>query len=165
MKNTLPKQTLSKGFTLIELLVVITIIATLAVVVYVAINPAQRVRAANDARRTTDVDSILTAIHAFSIDNGGTLPGGLVATDTQIGTGDGAACGGLATGGCNVPAGTACINLGATLVKYLKTMPIDPLGTTFTSEKTGYAVSADANGIVTVKACGSQGTNPISSSR
>jgi hypothetical protein len=50
-------------------------------------------------------------------------------------------------------------------------MPIDPLGgSTFTSAKTGYAVNQDANGLITVKACGTgtgttEGTSNISSSR
>ena len=36
-------------------------------------------------------------------------------------------------------------------------MPVDPTaGTTFTDAKTGYSIEVDTNGIVTVKACGSE---------
>src|SRR3990167_4508532 len=64
----------SKGFTLIELLVVIAIIATLAVVVFVALDPARRFREARDSTRWTDVNSILTAFHSYIVDNNGALP-------------------------------------------------------------------------------------------
>ena len=40
-----------KGFTLIEILVVIAIIAILAVVVFVALNPAQRIKDSKNSRR------------------------------------------------------------------------------------------------------------------
>src|SRR5579859_6775624 len=99
---------LFKGFTLIELLVVITIIATLAVVVFVALNPGARLSAARDARRTSDVDSILTAIHESIVDNKGTAPAGLSTVEQQLGT---AASGcAVATGGCGVTA-VACLDL------------------------------------------------------
>ena len=153
----------NKGFTLIELLIVIAIIATLAVVVFVALNPAQRLKDSKDARRTSDVDTVLTAIHASIVDNKGTLPAGLTTgmAETQIGTGA-TGCA-IATGGCTVVA-AACLDLTTPLVKYLKSLPIDPT-TTFTAAKTGYSVIVDANGIVTIKACGSEGTANISASR
>ena len=152
----------NKGFTLIELLIVIAIIATLAVVVFVALNPAQRLKDSRDARRTSDVDTILTAIHASIVDNKGTLPAGLTAgmTEAQLGTGTGCT---IVTGGCAV-ATVACLDLTTPLVKYLKSLPIDPT-TTFTSAKTGYSVIVDTNGIVTVKACGTEGATYISASR
>ena len=45
-----------KGFTLIELLVVIAIIATLAVLVYVALDPVRRFQESRNSRRWTDVN-------------------------------------------------------------------------------------------------------------
>lgn len=165
------KKKSQKGFTLIELLVTVTIITVLAVTVFVALNPADRLKDAKDARRTSDVDAILTAIHESIIDNGGSYPSNMPAADTevQLGTGTAADCSPLATGGCSVAALTACVNLmtgSLNLSKYLKTMPIDPIGgTTWTSTKTGYSVVRDANGIVTVKACAAEGTTNISASR
>ena len=153
----------SKGFTLIELLVVITIIITLSVTVFVALNPGQRLKDARDARRTADADSILTAIHQAIVDNKGSAPSALTATETQIGT-SATGCA-VATGGCSVTA-AACADLMTgtiNLTKYLKTMPMDP--NTGTAAKTLYSVSQDANGLVTVKACGTEGATNISVSR
>lgn len=158
----------SKGFTLIELLVVVAIIAALAVTVFVALNPAQRLADANDARRVTDADSILTAIHTYIVDNKGAYPSGLASptTEVQLGTGLAGVCSPVTSGGCSVAASTACLNLATPLANYLKSMPIDPIGgTTYDATKTGYTVAVDANGIVTVKACGTQGTTNISVSR
>ena len=159
------KKKQQKGFTLIELLIVIAIIAALAISVFVALNPAQRLKDAKDARRTADADTILTAIHAAIVDNKGTLPAGLTTSmaETQLGTGA-AGCA-IATGGCTVVA-VDCVDLSTSLVKYLKSMPIDPnSGTVYTAAKTGYSVTVDANNIVTVKACGTEGTTNISVSR
>jgi prepilin-type N-terminal cleavage/methylation domain-containing protein len=161
----------SHGFTLIELLIVITIIATLAVAVFVALNPARRLKDAKDARRTSDVQTILTAIHSCIVDGKGTctgFPAGTLAI-TQIGTAA-SGCDGVITpiGGaaCTVAvAQAACLNLGGTgnpLEKYLKANPIDPDGT---AVKTKYTVEVDANGLVTVKACGAEGGTLISASR
>ena len=54
------KITKKSGFTLIELLVVIAIIATLATVVFVALNPVQRFSDARNSRRWNDVNTMLT---------------------------------------------------------------------------------------------------------
>lgn len=161
----LPKYKKQSGFTLIELLVVIAIIAALAVVVYSALNPVKRLQDAKDSRRTADVDTILTSIHQSIVDNKGTLPAGLSTNmaETQIGTGA-TGCA-IATGGC-AAAATACVDLTTPLAKYQKSAPIDPLGgTTYTAAKTGYTVTVDANNIVTIKACGTEGTTNISASR
>ena len=151
-----------KGFTLIELLLVIAIISILAVVVFVALDPAKRFKDARDSRRTQDVDTILSAIHASIVDNKGTLPAGLTAgmAESQLGT-SATTCT-VATGGCTVVT-AACLDLTTPLAKYLKSIPLDPNGGT--AAKTNYAVVVDANGIVSVKACGSEGTVNISASR
>jgi prepilin-type N-terminal cleavage/methylation domain-containing protein len=151
----------SQGFTLIELLVVIAIIAALAVVVFVALNPAQRLKDSRDARRTSDVDSILTAVHEYIVDNKGSLPAGLTAgmIESQLGT-SGTGCT-VSTAGCAATA-SACVDLTTPMAKYLKSIPIDPNGT---AAKTNYSIAVDTNGIVTVKACGTEGTSNISASR
>lgn len=164
-----------KGFTLIELLIVIVIIATLAVTVFVALDPAKRLKDTRDARRTSDVQSILTAIHQSIVDNKGSASTNLPAAGTErmLGTGLGGVgqpCeAAVTTGGCNTPASTACADLMTgtiNVAKYLKSMPIDPTGgTTFTSSKTGYSVAVDANNIVTITACGKEGASNIQASR
>lgn len=146
------------GFSLIELLVVMAIIAALTVTVFVALNPAKRIQDANNSKRTSDADSILSAIHTYIIDNNGTYPTGLALSTatTQLGTAA-SGCGGT-VGTCNItPA--ACLNLSSAttgLGKYLQSIPTDPNGGS--AATTRYAVAVDANGIVTVSACGAQGT-------
>jgi type IV pilus assembly protein PilA len=149
-----------KGFTLIEILLVIGMIAVLATVVFVALDPAKRFQDTRNAKRSTDAQSILSAIQTSIIDTQGTLPSGITTVEKQIGTGPGCA---IATGGCNVIGATDCVNLSATLAKYLKTIPQDPTGGT--QALTRYSVAVDANGIVTVKACGAEGGATISVSR
>jgi prepilin-type N-terminal cleavage/methylation domain-containing protein len=155
---------LQKGFTLIELLIVITIITALAVAVFVALNPAQRLKDARDARRTTDVDSILTAMHEYIVDNKGSLPAaigvGSTLPLTQLGVGAGCA---LSTATCTT--GATCLDLSSAsdLGKYLKTMPIDPLNGSSTVTK--YAMSINTSGLVTVTACSTEGSAAISASR
>lgn len=160
----------ARGFTLIELLLVIAIIAVLSVAVFAALNPAQRLKDAKDSRRTTDVDTILTAIHQSIIDNKGTLPTKMPAAGTTKQLGTGATGCALTNTHCTIAA-TDCADLmvladAQDLLPYLKSMPIDPDGgTTYTAAKTGYAVVVDSNGIVTVTACGTEGTIAISASR
>jgi prepilin-type N-terminal cleavage/methylation domain-containing protein len=152
-----------KGFTLIELLLVVAIISTLAVVVFVALDPATRFKNTRDARRTADTATILTAIHASIVDSKGSLPSGLTAgmSEKQLGTATSGCA--LATGGCSVAATGDCVDLSTPLVKYLKSMPTDPNGGT--AALTKYSVVVDSNGIVTVKACGTEGSTNVSASR
>lgn len=98
---------IKKGFTLIELLIVMAILGVLAVVVLVAINPAEQLRRARDAGRVSGVQQIGRAISAFFTVNA-CLPG----------SGSGGAC-----------AGTWDADL--TNSEELQTIPaqIDPAGT------------------------------------
>lgn len=138
----------AKGFTLIELLVVIAIISILAVVVFVALDPVKRFADARDSRRWNDVNSILTAVHEYIVDNEGALPTGLSTSmsATQLGT--------CSSGGATLCSGAAaaCVDLSTPLATYLKSIPIDP-GTGAAAATTGYSIEVDANNIVTVTAC------------
>lgn len=124
----------TKGFTLLELLVVITIIALIATAIIVALNPVQRFAEARNSHRWSDVNSILTAVHEYIVDNDGTLPSGLTTGQaaTELGT-----CG-------------TCDDLSTPLAPYLKSIPIDPSGGT--AAETGYTVAVDSNNIVTIAA-------------
>ena len=57
-----------KGFTLIELLVVIGIIAILAVVVILTINPAELLRQARDSSRISDLGTLRAALSLYLAD-------------------------------------------------------------------------------------------------
>lgn len=65
------KKILQKGFTLIELLIVIGIIAILAAVVLVGIDPLDKIRAANDSKVQRDINALANAVEAYAAQNNG----------------------------------------------------------------------------------------------
>ncbi len=148
----------SKGFTLIELLIVIAIIAILSVGVYVALNPAARFADARNARRYSDVNSILTAVQEYIVDNDGSIPAGVTSTEKQLGT-----CADTDTGADSCGAAAACLDLSTTLADYLKSIPRDP-SLASSANYTKYSAKS-VNGIVTVRACGAESGSVIEVSR
>ena len=60
-----------KGFTLIELLLVIAIIAILAAVIFVALDPLKRFADSRDSTRWSETEELLHAIKIDQIDNRG----------------------------------------------------------------------------------------------
>ncbi|HSE29331.1 MAG TPA: type II secretion system protein [Candidatus Saccharimonadales bacterium] len=136
-----------KGFTILELLIVITVIGILASIALVSYDPARRFADSRNSRRWSDVNTVLTAIHEYIVDNDGTLPTGLTAGQavTDIGT-----CG-------------TCDNLATPLANYIKDIPLDPSGGT--TDNTGYTVAVDSNDIVTVAAPDAENGATISVSR
>jgi prepilin-type N-terminal cleavage/methylation domain-containing protein len=145
-----------KGFTLIELLIVIAIIAVLAAVVFVALNPAQRFADARDARRQSDIENIAAALKTYQVDNNGSYPAsvaGLVAGNGYtIGT-DASGC----NSGCTAQTTqAACVDLAALVTGgYLGSVPMDP--TSGTAAKTDYYLISNASGTVEIGACDPEG--------
>jgi prepilin-type N-terminal cleavage/methylation domain-containing protein len=138
----------ARGFTLIEILIVIGIIAILAAIVIVAINPAKQFAQARNTQRQAAVNSILNAIGQRMADNKGTFAGQFSGTTYT--------CGKLPTAAdVHVTTGTAADTttetgaLGGCLVPtYISALPADP--TTASGADTGYTVQVGANGRVTV---------------
>ncbi len=117
----------NKGFTLIEILVVIGIIALLAAIVIIAINPARQFAQARNSQRTSNLNTILNAIGQNLADNKGvTTCSGITAATTTIGTG------GTNLATCLVPT-------------YIPSeIPMDPNGGTAADTK--YQISVNTNG-------------------
>src|SRR3990170_5114263 len=57
--------TAKRGFTLLELLIVIAILAILASVTFVALNPAELLKKSRDSQRLADLASMRTAINYY----------------------------------------------------------------------------------------------------
>jgi len=132
-----------KGFTLIEILVVIGIIAILAAVVLVAINPARQFAQARDSQRNSNLNAILNAIGQRIADNKGIFSGQGI---------DGKTCPALPNSATNIDnaAGGSGIDLSCLVPTYLSALPIDPSNPT--SPNTGYQVYQDTNSRVHVLA-------------
>ncbi|MEI6191014.1 MAG: prepilin-type N-terminal cleavage/methylation domain-containing protein [bacterium] len=133
MKKTV---SLKKGFTLLEILLVVGIIAILAGIVILAINPSKQLGDTRNAQRRSDVLSITNAVYQYMIDNNGTA-------STTV-TGATAACSLASTNLIlSTTTGTG-LNLYSDLVgassTYLNAMPRDPLAST----STGYGISYSA---------------------
>ena len=152
-----------KGFTLLEVLLVVAIIAILAGIVILALNPGKQLGDARDAQRSADVNTILNSIYQYAIDNNGNLPAGIDAVG-----GSSQVFGTAATGADTTCTATttvaAAVDLSATLIPtYIVAVPADP--TTGTAANTDYYINRDANGRLTVGACDPEQASAISVTR
>jgi len=73
MQKSHPLSSSTKAFTLLEILLVVAIIAILAGIVIVAINPAKQLGSTRDAERKSDINTLYKAVNQYVIDHG-TLP-------------------------------------------------------------------------------------------
>ena len=139
----------NSGFTLIELLVVIGVIAILAAIVLVAINPGRQFAQARDTQRKSHLYSITNAIYQYAAEHEGNLPdtdnndatSNFPASLTEIGTS------GFDLANAGNAAGTENV-----VPTYIAEIPQDP--STGTAANTGYFIYEDANGRVVASASG-----------
>ncbi len=134
------------GFTLIEILVVIGIIAILAAIVIIAINPAKQFAQARNTQRQAGINSILNAVGQRIADNKGVFAGTFGAYT----------CAGLTAGTARTnvdnAAGGTGVDLSCLVPTYIPVLPTDPDQTGITAPDTGYDISVDATGRITVYA-------------
>jgi len=142
---------IDSGFTLIEVLVVIGIIAILATIVLVAVNPARQFKLARDSQRTSNVNTLLNAIHQNIAEHKGVL-----------------VCGGVVKEIPTTPrivksASIAPDNEGdianCLVPDYVSSLPFDPsiIGSRFidsTDYNTGYEIFRDSNNRITASSTG-----------
>lgn len=136
------------GFTLIELLLVIGIIAILASIVIVAINPAKSLSEAHDAQRRSDVHMIMNAVYDYTLDNNGQLPMGIPeGTPKVICQSDVLPADCIAT--------LNGVSLRVLSGSYLSNIPRDPR-VPATGTGTRYTIMEDANGRIVIAAPGAE---------
>ncbi len=136
------KQQKQEGFTLLEVLLVVAIIAILAGIVIIAINPGKNLGDTRNSQRSADVNTILNAVYQYSLDNNGTVPAGITSTATEI----------CATGAASC---TALVDLSAITAseKYVVKIPQDPqCATVCATNGVGYKINKDTSGRIVVAA-------------
>ena len=153
----------SKGFTLIELLLVIAIIAILAAVIFVALDPLKRFADSRDATRWSEVAEILHAIKIDQIDNRGEYIGAIQSMANNqwymIGTASTnckAQCDSF--GDFTVQAADSCVDLTDLTVRgTIPKIPIsknNPNSNPWSADHTGYVLKKDTStGFIEVGAC------------
>src|SRR6266567_6890300 len=130
------------GFTLLEVLLVVAIIAILAGIVIIAINPGKNLGDTRNSQRSADVNTIINGTYQYALDNNGTVPASVTTTSTEICATGAASCTGLIDLSVLTASG-----------KYLVSIPKDPqCGSVCATNGVGYKINKDVNGRLVVTA-------------
>jgi len=147
-----------QGFTLLEVLLVVAVIAILAGIVIIAINPGKNLGDARNSQRSADVSTILNAVYQYALDNNGSVPSTITTSAVEVCNTTGA--------GCNSP---VAIDLGVltTNGKYIVAIPQDPqCPSVCLANGAGYTIVKDATtSRITVAAPDAEQGKTISVSR
>ena len=144
------------GFTLIELLIVIGVIAILASLAFVALNPLARFQDSRNTQRRTDVNTILSAIKLYQVDNEGVYPDAVnnLTADLYYQIGGGDSCS-YTCSNPTVVLQTSCVDLEDLLDSgYIAdAIPHDPSASGADEDHTYYYLVRMTSGSIQVGAC------------
>ncbi len=136
------------GFTLIELLLVIGIIAVLASIVILAVNPTRQLAQARNTQRQSSVAQIINAVYQYAIDNS-SLPTAITTTSTEI-------CNNGYNTTVNLCSINTLVNLSVLMPDYLVKIPKDPQRMD-TDAGTNFFINRDIYGRIVVSGIGENG--------
>jgi prepilin-type N-terminal cleavage/methylation domain-containing protein len=157
------KQKTQRGFTLLEVLLVVAIIAILAGIVIIAINPGKNLGDTRNSQRSADVNTLINGVYQYELDNNGVVP--------PVGSRTGAvAISSTATEICSAAASTCTglvdLNVLSTNGKYLVAIPGDPTCPTgppaCSANGAGYKIGLTTNGRLVVSAPQAEQSKTIS---
>ena len=137
-----------RGFTLIEILLAIGILAILATVAIIAINPARQFAQARNTQRQDDVNKIMHAVFQYTVSHKGNFPSELPTGGTMLEI--------CQTG---APSCTGMVNLASLSenATFLPEAPIDPMCPDECNENgTGYYITIDQYDRVTIQAANAE---------
>lgn len=143
------------GFTLIELLIVIAVLAILASITFLALDPLKRFQDTRNAKRWAEVEAILSAVKLHQLDNDGDFLTAVdnLSADLYYQIGSGSDCGDTCTNP-TVILQDNCVDLSGLISSgHLVEIPIDPHDENASAIETRYYMIKTSNGTITVGAC------------